>query len=206
MKTQQTMTHEHATTQNGTGRLTTGLRIAMALLVTLVLGSGLSCAVTPTADTAEPAAKPVTTRPVNAGLRSAYTNYEKRDYAAAAAEYDQLTASVDAKDSIQRLAHLGKALVYLSTDPHWRNLEAAGHSLQSAEVLESGNKNLETSMLMNALSALIVVESNISELDTKVANSAAEIARLKHQTETLKAEQVALNEALEKLKALTIGN
>ena len=59
---------------------------------------------------------------------------------------------------------------------------------------------------MNALSALIGSEANISELNSKVANSAAETRKVRHELDEAIAEQDALNEALEKLKELTIGN
>jgi chromosome segregation ATPase len=104
------------------------------------------------------------------------------------------------------MANLGKALVHLSTDTEWRDLSQAGAALQAAEALAGDSSDAGTGMLMNALSSLIDVENNISELNTKLSNSTSEIAGLKGDLETAAAEQTALNEALEKLKAITIGN
>ena len=106
----------------------------------------------------------------------------------------------------QRLAHLGKALINLSTDPAWRDLNAAGASLQAAEGISADSASVEYGMLMNALSSLIGVEKNISELSSKVGNASSENSKLKQELEAAIAEQDVLNEALEKPKALTIGN
>ncbi|MFT5372478.1 MAG: hypothetical protein ACI9R7_002024 [Lysobacterales bacterium] len=96
--------------------------------------------------------------------------------------------------------------MHLSTDSEWRDLGQAGAALQAAEAIDNSANKVESGMLMNALSSLIGVETNISELNSKASNSRAEIVKLKSDLEAAHAEQVALNEALEKLKALTIGN
>jgi hypothetical protein len=61
-------------------------------------------------------------------------------------------------------------------------------------------------MLLNAMSALVGVEANISELNVKLTNATAEAARAKQERETLLTEQAVLNQTIEKLKALTMGN
>jgi hypothetical protein len=181
------------------------IKTPLTLLAVLAVSSGLSCAVSPgpgAGPSTEPAA--TATLSVNDAVNAAYTQYTKRDFTSAATGYDALIGSAD--DNTRQLAYLGKALIHLSTDPQWRDLDEAGRLLQSAETLGSANGSVEASMLMNALSSLAGVEANISELNSKVSNSASEIARLKQERDSLQAEQTALNEALEKLKALTIGN
>ena len=78
-------------------------------------------------------------------------------------------------------------------------------SLQAAESVD-GAPSIETSMLINALSSLIGVEADISALNRQVSNSSVEIGRLKEERDNLIAEQQRLNDALDKLKSLTIGN
>ena len=177
-------------------------KLRLALLLAGAL-AGASCAVSPTGPTATDTANEPPSRRTGSGtVESAFAEFERRNYAGAAAAYDD--AAEDNARS-KRLAHLGRALIHLSTDPQWRDLDAAARNLQAAENM-GGSNEVEISMLMNALSSLIGVEANISELNTKVANSASEIARLKEERQALIADQAALNEAIEKLKALTIGN
>ncbi len=178
-------------------------RLPLCLLAAIILQS---CAMAPTGGEAPaqaPAAASATTD--GPGIQAAYDLYSRRDFAGAADAYDALLTEAGSAEQT-RLAQLGKALLFLSTDPQWRDMEKAAASLQAAEAVEGDPANPETAMLMNALSSLIGVEANISELNTKVSNATVEIARLKAQREALEAEQAALNEALEKLKELTIGS
>ena len=179
----------------------------VTLLGVLLLSSGLSCAVVPDS-TPEPVVTPqaVVFPAASEGVLEAYANFQKRDFAAAAAGYSKLAMDGGTSATDRQLAHLGKALVHLSTDTEWRDVAQAGVSLQAAEAIEADSASVENGMLMTALSSLIGVETNMSELNTKVANSSAEIAKLKDQNASMQSEQDALNEALEKLKALTIGN
>lgn len=183
------------------------LKTPITLLGVLALSSGLSCAVAPSGG-GDSTPTTTTSRSASAGgsVQAAYAQYSRRDFAGAASAYDAVTGNANASASDKRLAHLGKALVYLSTDAEWRDLDEAGKSLQMAESIDMGSSSVETGMLMNAMSSLIGVESNISELDVKLANSTRENVRLKDERQELIAEQANLNEALEKLKTLTIGN
>ncbi|NNL95685.1 MAG: hypothetical protein HKO64_08700, partial [Xanthomonadales bacterium] len=56
------------------------------------------------------------------------------------------------------------------------------------------------------LSSLIGVEADITALNRQVSNSSVELGRLKQERDDLLAEQQRLNDALDKLKSLTIGN
>lgn len=187
-------------------------RTPLTLLAVLVISSGLSCAVTPGAGPSADA--PTATSAVaGANVASAFAAYQQRDFGAAAAGFDAVAADSSASQNDQRLAHLGKAMVNLSTDPEYRDVKEAGMHLQAAEAIKGDSTAVETGMLMNAMSALVGVESNVMELNTKVANSSREIATLKAERDTLKAgqetltaENADLNQALEKLKALTLGN
>ena len=183
------------------------LKASVTLLAVLALSSGLSCAVVPEA-ASEPVVvpEPMVVDKTSAAIKDAYASYERRDFAAAAAGYSAVIASGDGDTEDQLLANLGKALVYLSTDSEWRDVAEAGNALQAAEAIQSDSQGVESGMLMNALSALIGSEANISELNSKVANSAAETRKVQNELDAAIVEQDALNEALEKLKALTIGN
>jgi hypothetical protein len=182
------------------------VKAPLSLLGILILSSGLSCAVAPQSSP-EPVAtpEPVVLPAQGDGIAEAYSYFEGRDFAAAAAGFRAVADAGGSSDSDRQLAHLGLAMIHLSTDAEWRDVAEAGNALQAAEAIENGD-NAGAGMLMTALSALIGAENNISELNTKVGNSSYEIAQLKEDKETMQAEQDALNEALEKLKALTIGN
>lgn len=183
------------------------LKVPSLLLGVLVLSSGLSCAVAPETSN-DPAVKAVSFAVDTASdsIKDAYASYERRDFAGAATGFGTVLSSSNTKPEDQVLANLGMALIHLSTDSEWRDLGQAGAALQAAEAIDNSANKVESGMLMNALSSLIGVETNISELNSKASNSRAEIVKLKSDLEAAHAEQVALNEALEKLKALTIGN
>jgi hypothetical protein len=172
----------------------------------LLLGCALSVAACATAPSAPgPAEDTASQIPAGSGpedVVAAFNQYQRRDFVAAAANYER---AADGTRQEQRLSHLGLALIHLSTDPRWRDLDAATRHLQSAEDLAEG-ASIEISMLLNAMSALVGVEANISELNVKLTNATAEAARAKQERETLLTEQAVLNQTIEKLKALTMGN
>lgn len=172
----------------------------LTLLATLLISA---CATAPTGPgTGSQPSEPVPVGSGPADVVEAFQHYQRRDFAAAKAGFE---VAAEGTRQEQRLGHLGQALIGLSTDSRWRDLDAATRHLQAAEDLAEGS-SVETSMLLEAMSALVSVEANINELNTKLANANAESARLKNERDDLVAEQAALNEAIEKLKALTIGN
>lgn len=169
-----------------------------------LLASLISCAVTPTGDGGAAATPAPAKNTSNEGdIRDAFDAYEKRQFADAYNAYERATASENVHAA--QLAHLGKALIHLSTDAQWRDVNKAALSLQAAESVDA-ESNIETHMLINALSSLIGVEADISSLNRRVANSSVELGKLKEEREALLAEQDRLNAALERLKNLTIGN
>lgn len=182
------------------------IKIPALLLGVLILSSGLSCAVVP--DTTPQPVAPVKTKTsnANANLIQAYGSFEQRDFAAANNTFKAVVEDAGASNSERQLALLGQAMVHLSTDSEWRDMSLAAGALQSAEAIDAGSDQVASGLLVTALSSLMGVENNNSELSRKVANSASEIANLKGQNDVLQGEQDMLNEALEKLKALTIGN
>jgi len=181
--------------------------------VTLLLTSLAACATVPS-ESAESTAAPE--RVPDTGLTSANVMYNTRNYTGAVREFDTIIRDADASANSHRLSHLGKALIYLGTDKNWHSIENAKMSLNSAGqvIPETGEEfTVETDMFMDSIAALIGAESENHELQSKTGNSSAEIARLKKERDTLAnerdqllKEQQALNEALEKLKNLTLGS
>lgn len=179
----------------------------VSLLAVLVLSSGLSCAVTPTTQTQDADQQgQMSRRAASAAIQEAFDQFSRRDFATAMSGFDNVADSANANPDDQRLAHLGKSLVYLSTDREWRDLDAAAMALQSAEDIPGGSNPVQHGMLVNAVSSLIGAEKNNAELKGKVNNAAYELGKLKEALENQDAEVATLNEALEKLKDLTIGN
>ena len=184
-------------------------KTALGLILALALAS---CAVAPDGGDAAgaQAAGTMSTAERNAQLSQAFDAYERRNFASAHEGFEALTESGNA--DTERLAWLGIALVRVSTDPDWRDPEAARVALQSAESTE-GAPGIAAGMLINALSSLILIEADMSAVTRQQLNTAyeareaeAEINALREERDALLAEQERLNEALEKLKELTIGN
>ena len=179
---------------------------------TLLLTSLLACATVPSesADSAAVADVP------DMGLASANVMYNTRNYTGAVREFDTIITDSGASANSRRLSHLGKALIYLSSDEKWHSIEDAKMSLNAAgQVVPESDEEfaVETDMFMDSITALIGSESEFLELQAKSGNSGAAIARLKKERIALTAErdqllkeQQALNDALEKLKNLTLGS
>jgi len=187
-----------------TWRLATGILLLTSLVACATVPSG-SADADATADHAP-----------DMGLASANVMYNTRNYTGAVREFDTIITDPDASANSRRLSHLGKALIYLSTDENWHSIENAKMSLNaSGQVVPESDEEfaVETDMFMDSITAFIGSESEYLELQAKSGNSGAEIARLKKERNALTAErdqllkeQQALNDALEKLKNLTLGS
>ena len=188
-------------------------RVSRLLTVALMFSSLVACAVTPTQPSDSGA---VEQKSQGAGLATAIDSYNGRDYADAIQGFEDVLGDGASSASDRRLAHLGKAMVYLGNDELWHSMENAKMSLISAGQVAAaggGKFSAESDLLMDAVSAVIGTESKYIALQTKSGNSGAEIAQLKRerdalaqQRDDLLAEQKRLNEALEKLKQLTLGD
>lgn len=188
-------------------------RISRFVIASLVLGSLAACAVAPSDPAvSDPAAQ---ARP-DTGITLATSMYSSDNYSGAIREFDNVIKSDATSANERRLAHLGKALVYLGNDEEWHSVDNAKLALVSAgQVTPAGGEEFaaETDLLMDAVTDVIGTESKYIELQSKTGNSSAELARLKRERDDLVAErdelleeQAALNEAIEKLKQLTLGN
>jgi len=180
---------------------------------TLLLTSLVACA-SVTSDPVE--SETVAEQEPAMGLASVSGMYSTRDYAGSMAGFDNIIASADSDANSRRLAHLGKALIYLGSDKNWHSIDNANMSLNAAgSVVPEGGAEfaIETDMLMDSIAAQIGSESEYQVLKAKTGNSKAEITRLQNERDALAQErdellkeQQALNEALEKLKNLTLGS
>ncbi|MCW8924992.1 MAG: hypothetical protein OQJ84_01950 [Xanthomonadales bacterium] len=187
--------------------------ISRPIIAALFLSNLVACAVTPGAATP---VEQVTQPGLDNGITGATDLYNSQDYSSAIEEYDKVIKSSGASANERRLAHLGKALVYLGNDENWHSLDNAKLALVSAgQVVAATGEEFaaETDLLMGAVTDVIGTESKYIELQSKTGNSSAELGRLKKERDALKAErdqllkeQKALNEALEKLKSLTLGD
>jgi hypothetical protein len=172
-----------------------------------------ACAATPS--------KPVATEPATqvkarTGMDAAANLYNSANYGGAIREFDKIISNQDSSANNRRLAHLGKALVYLGNDLDWHSIANAKMSLISAgQVAPKENEefSVETDLLMDAVSAVIGSESKYTMLKERSGGSNTQVAKLKEEAAALEAErdelieeQIVLHEALEKLKELTLGN
>ena len=188
--------------------------ITSRLITTILLVSALlACAVTPTQQSipqSSAGAKEST------GISSAAAMYDTRNYPDAIREFENIIRDDSSSANSRRMAHLGRAMVYLGNDENWHSLENAKMALMSAGQVtpEDGEEfAVETDMLMDAVSAVIGTESKYSVLMAKSSGSGGQNAELRRELDAVKAErdelveeQKMLNEALEKLKELTLGN
>ncbi len=150
------------------------------------------------------------------GLASADSVYSSGDYEAALEEFKAISLNRNAIADSRRTAHLGEALIYLSSDQKWHSLENAKMALRSAgQVVAAENEKFSpaTDMMMDAITISIGTESRYAELHSQSGNFRTELARVKSERDALLAdndklrrEQIALNEAMERLKNLTLGN
>ena len=183
------------------------------ILGTIVFSSLVACAGMPS-NSVEP--EITEEKNMDMGLATVSHMYSARNYAAALAGFDSIIADADSNANSRRLAHLGKALIYLGDDEKWHSIENAKMSLNAAGAVSPGDGQefaIETDMLMDSIATQIGSESGYLELKAKTINSNVEIAKLKKERDVLVMErnellkeQQALNEALEKLKNLTLGN
>ena len=188
-------------------------RVSRLVTVVLMLSGLAACAVAPTEPADSGAAERVES---SAGIAAAIDMYNADNFPGAIEEYDNIISHEGSSASDQRLAHLGKAMVYLGNDENWHSMENAKMSLIAAGQVVPGSDGeftAETDLLMDALSAAIGTESKYVALQAKSGNSGTEVKRLRQENATLKeqrdellAEQKRLNEALETLKQLTLGN
>ena len=150
------------------------------------------------------------------GMSGAADMYNSRNYPGAIREFDNIIMDDTSSANSRRLAHLGKALVYLGPDKNWHSVDNAKLSLMSAgQVAPEGTEefSVETDLLMDAISAVIGTESKYSVLMAKSQGAGSESTELKRELDSVKAErdellteQKVLNDAIEKLKALTLGS
>ena len=180
---------------------------------TMILSTLVACATAP----AKPAGSKTTTQAQSSkGMITAADMYNSRNYAGAIREFDNIITDKNESANSRRMAHLGKAMIYLGNDENWHSLENAKMSVIAAgQVAPPDNEEfaIETDMLMDAISAVIGTESKYAVMQGKSGASGAEIGQLKKEIVTLEterddllAEQKRLNDALQKLKELTLGN
>jgi hypothetical protein len=183
------------------------------ILGTILLTGLVACAGVPS-DPAE--SIEVAEQAPEMGMASVSVMYNTGDIAGTMAGFDDIIGSSDSDADSRRLAHLGKALIYLGSDKSWHSIDNARVSLSAAgSIVPEDNEefDIETDMLMDSVTAQIGSESKYQELKAKTGRSRAEITKLQKERDTLVKErdellkeQQTLNEALEKLKNLTLGN
>jgi len=188
-------------------------RIIRLSVSTMIFSSLLACAVAPT-ETNVP--EPAETVEFKTGMAGAADMYNSHNYPGAIREFDGVINDASSSANSRRLAHLGKAMVYLGSDVNWHSIDNAKLSLMSAGQVapdDSEEFSVETDLLMDAVSAVIGTESKYSVLAAKSNGTEDEVNELRRELDSIKierdkliADQKVLNEAIEKLKALTLGN
>lgn len=187
-------------------------RMFRLVIITIVVSSLVACATAPAKSTA---AKPAKVKP-STSMVSAADMYNSRNYPDALNAFDNIISDKGSSANSRRLANLGKAMVFLGNDESLHSIENAKMSLISAgQVAPKDNEEfaIETDMLMDAVSEVIGTESKYMVLKGKTNGSNSQLTGLQKELDAVEAErdellaeQKALNEALEKLKRLTLGN
>ncbi|MGA9575603.1 MAG: hypothetical protein WBS20_16810 [Lysobacterales bacterium] len=195
-------------------RAVTGSGGIARFVMTFVMAMSLAaCATAPsTPEAASSGTQAHASTPVTEAARM----YNSGDYAGALYAFDKLSKNQAASANDRRLANLGKALVYLGSDPELHSVPNAKMALVSATQVNAADNEeflIETNMLMEAISFVIGTESKYDVVKEKSGDSNAQVSRLKKENAALQserdallAEQKSLKEALEKLKKLTLGN
>ena len=121
----------------------------------LLLSAGLAACATAPSKPVEQAPADVPLTPV---FSSASTDFKSRQYTDAVGKFDAIIADSSTPAKERRLAHLGKALVFLSYDEEWRSIQNARDALgQAAKVpVPTGETlDIETDLLMESILAQI---------------------------------------------------
>jgi len=149
-------------------------------------------------------------------LSDAASMYNAGDYEAALYAFNKIGKDPVESANDRRLAQLGKALVYLGNDQKLHSVANAKLALVSAGQVQARADEefeIETNMLMEAVSFVIGTESKYDVLKEKSGGSNVQVTQLKKENAALKterdellAEQKSLRDALEKLKKLTLGD
>lgn len=187
-------------------------RLPRLLISLLMFGSLIACAVAPVDTSVSEAQIQVESK---TGMASAADMYNSQNYPGAIREFDKVISDAGSSANSRRLAHLGKALIYLGTDQSVHSVDNAKLSLRSAgQVAPGGDEefSVETDLLMDAVSSVIGTESKYAVLVAKSGDSGGEVKELRRELDAVKSErdellveQDVLNEAIEKLKTLTLG-
>jgi hypothetical protein len=183
-------------------------------LICVFLSMGLAaCATAPTTDSAVKNSTPAEATPK---FSSASKEYKTRNYSKAVSDFDAIIVAADSSDVERRLAHLGKAMVYLSYDENWHSIKNAQAALGEAARVPSPvgeSLNIDTDLLMEAIVALINSQTIYDNIKSETDDSGYQIAQLnknnkslEQERDELRKENASLNAALEKLKKLTLGN
>lgn len=192
-------------------------RFFRLLTAILMVAHLVACAVTPTQQDSMSEEK------ISASISSAIDSYNMRNYSDAIKGFDNVIANDASSANSVRLAHLGKAMVYLGQEKRWHSIENAKMSMLSAGQVAPENGiefAAETDLLMDAVSEVIGTESKYSMVQEKSSGSGYEINQLRQELDSVKAERDALeternelvkeqkmlNDALEKLKKISLGN
>jgi hypothetical protein len=183
------------------------------LLGILMLAGLVACAAVPT-DSADDIAA-VETAP-DPGLSAAGDFYSNGNYQAVIATLDEIITDQSRNANSRRLAQLGKAMIYLGDNDEFRSVENAKMALAAAGQIvadEGEGFAVETAVLMDAISELISADTTHASLSAKSRDANRAVTRLTQERDDLMterdellAEQVALNDAIEKLKQLTLGD
>jgi len=186
--------------------------LRLAAITVVVAGLG-ACAAAPTKTVETQADERVD---VKTGIAGAADMYNSQNYPGAIREFDNIIKNENSSANSRRLAHLGKALVFLGPDANWHSVDNAKLSLRSAgQVAPTATEefSVETDLLMDAVSTVIGTESKYAVLAAKSQGNGNETTELKRELDSVKAErdeliaeQKVLNDTIEKLKALTLGS
>lgn len=182
-------------------------------LICVCLSMGLvACATAPATSTSKSSA---TAQPTPE-FSSASKELKTRNYKEAVKQFDEIIEDGQTPSNERRLAYIGMALVYLSYDENWRSLKNARASLASAAkvpVPQGESLDHQTDMLMEAVVALIDSQAAYETIESQSGDTGYQITQLKKKNQALETELTALqkenknlNEALEKLKKLTLDD
>ena len=179
-------------------------RWPLLLVASFALGA---CATAPKAPPAPPP-EPVAPAPVKADhaadLRTAHEHYTQGRMAEAAAVFDQVLADQNAEPAAKRAAHLGKAMVHLSTDKQLRNLKSARTEIVAAGEFVAGDQSgmaAVDAFWGSAVEQALTAETSLADAKNKAAGaSTKDKAAWAEERAALIAEQERLKAALEKLK------
>jgi len=164
-----------------------------------VIVSLAACETLPEKEVSSSADSNLSTSQADNLLKQGNTQLDKRNYEPAMNNFNQILASSRARTEVKQNARTGKALIFLSPDRKWRDLDGARKLASGMRSSLKSRSSVEMKLLVSAVNRLVTAETDNAELQSRVSGAIVEANNLQAQIEGIGSEKTALNSEIEAL-------